>query len=169
VTFEEVLDQAIAMLQRRGRLTYRTLKRQFHLDDEALEDLKAELLFSHPVADEAGQGLVWAGEVAPTLEPLSIATPATQQEVPQEAQPTQVEPPPPEPYIPDAEHRQLTVMFCDLADSTKLSGQLDPEDLRDVIRAYQSASAEVIERYDGYIAQHLGDGLMVYFGWLRPC
>ena len=56
-------------------------------------------------------------------------------------------------------------MFCDLADSTKLSGQLDPEDLRDVIRAYQSISADVIERYEGYIAQHLGDGLMVYFGW----
>ena len=56
-------------------------------------------------------------------------------------------------------------MFCDLADSTKLSGQLDPEDLRDVIRAYQATSTEVIERYDGYIAQHLGDGLMVYFGW----
>ena len=72
---------------------------------------------------------------------------------------------PPEPPTPDAERRQLTVMFCDLADSTRLSGQLDPEDLRDVIRAYQSTSAEVIERYDGYIAQHLGDGLMVYFGW----
>jgi class 3 adenylate cyclase len=56
-------------------------------------------------------------------------------------------------------------MFCDLADSTKLSGQLDPEDLRDVIRAYQAASADVIEHFDGYIAQHLGDGLMVYFGW----
>ena len=56
-------------------------------------------------------------------------------------------------------------MFCDLADSTRLSGQPDPEDLRDVIRAYQSTSSDVIERYDGYIAQHLGDGLMVYFGW----
>jgi class 3 adenylate cyclase len=56
-------------------------------------------------------------------------------------------------------------MFCDPANSTKLSGQLDPEDLRDVIRAYQSTRAEVIERYDGYIAQHLGGGLMVYFGW----
>jgi class 3 adenylate cyclase/predicted ATPase len=56
-------------------------------------------------------------------------------------------------------------MFCDLADSTRLSGQLDPEDLRDVIRAYQTTSAEVIERFDGYIAQHLGDGLLVYFGY----
>jgi class 3 adenylate cyclase len=65
----------------------------------------------------------------------------------------------------EGERCQLTVMFCDLADSTKLSGQLDPADLRNVIRAYQSTSTEAIERYDGYIAQHLGDGLMVYFGW----
>jgi class 3 adenylate cyclase len=56
-------------------------------------------------------------------------------------------------------------MFCDLADSTKLSGQLDPEDLRDVIRAYQETAAGVIQRYDGHIAQYLGDGLLVYFGW----
>jgi class 3 adenylate cyclase len=65
----------------------------------------------------------------------------------------------------DAERRQLTVMFCDLADSTPLSEQLDPEDLRDVVRAYQRTSAEVIQRFGGYIAQLLGDGLLVYFGW----
>ena len=80
-------------------------------------------------------------------------------------QPAQVEPPPPEPHTPDAERRQLTVMFCDLADSTKLSGQLDPEDLREVIRAYQQTSAEVIHQFEGYIAQYLGDGLLIYFGW----
>jgi class 3 adenylate cyclase/predicted ATPase len=56
-------------------------------------------------------------------------------------------------------------MFCDLADSTTLSQQLDPEDLRDVIRAYQQTSVEVIQRFDGYVAQHLGDGLLIYFGW----
>ena len=66
---------------------------------------------------------------------------------------------------PEAERRQLTVMFCDLADSTKLSQQLDAEDLREVIRAYQQTSADVINHYDGYIAQHLGDGLLIYFGW----
>ncbi len=66
---------------------------------------------------------------------------------------------------PEAERRQLTVMFCDLADSTKLSQQLDPEDLRDVIRAYQETAAGVIQRYEGHIAQYLGDGLLVYFGW----
>jgi Double zinc ribbon/Adenylate and Guanylate cyclase catalytic domain len=65
----------------------------------------------------------------------------------------------------DAERRQLTVMFCDLTDSTPLSGQLDPEDLRDVVRAYQQTSAEVIQRFGGHIAQLLGDGLLVYFGW----
>src|SRR5207244_5951650 len=66
---------------------------------------------------------------------------------------------------PDAERRQLTVMFCDLVGSTQLSGQLDPEDLRTVVRAYQEAAAEVIQSYAGHIAQYLGDGLLVYFGY----
>lgn len=56
-------------------------------------------------------------------------------------------------------------MFCDLVGSTALSAQLDPEELREVIRAYQASSAAVIERYEGHIAQHLGDGLLVYFGY----
>jgi class 3 adenylate cyclase len=64
-----------------------------------------------------------------------------------------------------AERRQLTVMFCDLVGSTDLSGRLDPEDLREVVRAYQEAAAEVIQCYDGHIAQYLGDGLLVYFGF----
>ena len=66
---------------------------------------------------------------------------------------------------PAAERRQLTVMFCDLADSTSLARRLDPEDYREVIRAYQAACAEVIQRFDGYIAQYLGDGLLVYYGY----
>ena len=66
---------------------------------------------------------------------------------------------------PDAERRQLTVLFCDLVGSTMLSGQLDPEDLRAVVRAYQETAAGVIQRYEGHIAQYLGDGLLVYFGY----
>src|SRR5215510_10531739 len=66
---------------------------------------------------------------------------------------------------PAAERRQLTVLFCDLADSTSLARRLDPEDYREVIRAYQAACAEVIQRFDGYIAQYLGDGLLVYYGY----
>ena len=66
---------------------------------------------------------------------------------------------------PEAERRQLTVMFCDLVGSTHLASQLDPEDWREVVRAYQVTAATVIQRYGGHIAQYLGDGLMIYFGW----
>src|SRR5215213_11514844 len=65
----------------------------------------------------------------------------------------------------DAERRQLTVLFCDLVDSTPLSRELDPEDLREVMRAYYDTCGKVIERFDGYIAQYLGDGLVVFFGY----
>ena len=65
MTFEEVLDQAIALLQRRGRVTYRTLKRQFQLDDAALEDLAVELIKGQRLAvDEDGDVLVWRGAAA---------------------------------------------------------------------------------------------------------
>src|SRR5262249_20115032 len=84
---------------------------------------------------------------------------------PAEAQPARVAPAPVVSPTPDAERRQLTVLFCDLVDSTVLSGQLDPEDLREVVRAYQDTCAKVIARYDGHIAQYLGDGLLVYFGY----
>jgi predicted ATPase/class 3 adenylate cyclase len=66
---------------------------------------------------------------------------------------------------PAAERRQLTVLFCDLVDSTPLATQLDPEELREVVQAYQRVCAEVIQRFEGYIAQYLGDGLLVYFGY----
>jgi class 3 adenylate cyclase/tetratricopeptide (TPR) repeat protein len=68
---------------------------------------------------------------------------------------------------PEAERRQLTVLFCDLVDSTALAARLDPEDWREVVRAYQTTCAEVIQRFDGHIAQYLGDGLLVYFGYPR--
>ena len=64
-----------------------------------------------------------------------------------------------------AERRQLTVMFCDLVGSTALSELLDPEELREVVRAYQATCTDAIQRYAGHIAQHLGDGLLVYFGY----
>src|SRR5215813_13020389 len=66
---------------------------------------------------------------------------------------------------PEAERRRLTVLFCDLVDSTMLAGHLDPEDLREVVRAYHQTCAAVIQRFDGYIAQYLGDGVLVYFGY----
>src|ERR1043166_1625381 len=70
MNFEEILDHAIAMLQRRGRITYRTLKRQFQLDDAALEDLKEELMYGQRLAvDEDGRVLVWMGEEEPPATP----------------------------------------------------------------------------------------------------
>ena len=65
----------------------------------------------------------------------------------------------------EAERRQLTVMFCDLAGSTAMSTDLDPEDMRDVIRAYQDACAGVVERFGGFLAKYMGDGVLVYFGY----
>jgi class 3 adenylate cyclase len=62
----------------------------------------------------------------------------------------------------------LTVLYCDLVDSTHLSRRLDPEDLRELVRAYQQASATIIARYRGYIAQYQGDALLVYFGYPEP-
>ena len=81
------------------------------------------------------------------------------------AQPTQVASPSVAAHTSEAERRQLTVMFCDLVDSTRLSSQLDPEEYRDMVRAYQNVCTEVIQRFDGYVAQLLGDGLLVYFGY----
>src|SRR5215813_7980287 len=72
-----------------------------------------------------------------------------------------------DPRRSEAERRQLTVMFCDLVGSTALSEQLDPEELREVVRTYQEVSATVITRFEGYTAQYLGDGLLVYFGYPR--
>ena len=66
---------------------------------------------------------------------------------------------------PEAERRQLTVMFCDLVGSTELSQKLDPEDLREVNRAYQDSCKSAIELYDGYVARYMGDGVLAYFGY----
>jgi class 3 adenylate cyclase len=65
----------------------------------------------------------------------------------------------------DAERRQLTVMFCDLVDSTALSSRLDPEDLREVIAAYHRTVAEIIAGFDGFVSRYMGDGVLVYFGY----
>src|SRR4029450_2748327 len=158
--FADILEQTLALLQHQARISYGALKRRFGLDDAYLDDLKIELIEAQQLArDENGRILVWAGQAAlaplPASEPvISPATPVSQGEFPRVERHSQA-----------AERRQLTVLFCDLVDSTFLAGQLDPEDLREVIRAYQAACATVIERLDGHIAQYLGDGLLVYFGY----
>lgn len=64
----------------------------------------------------------------------------------------------------EAERRQLTVLFCDIVNSTAISSQIDPEDLREIIKDYRSTCSEIVSRYGGHVAQHLGDGILVYFG-----
>jgi class 3 adenylate cyclase len=67
----------------------------------------------------------------------------------------------------DAERRQVSVMFCDLVDSTMLSSSLDPEDMREIIGAYQAACTRIIKSYDGFLAKYMGDGILAYFGYPR--
>jgi class 3 adenylate cyclase len=161
--FYEVLDQVVALLRTRGRVTYRALKLQFRLDDEHLEALKEELIEAQRVAaDEDGKVLVWVGG-ATGREPESrkIGESEKNESPSSDARLQTLD------ARHEGERRQLTVMFCDLVDSTALSARLDPEDLREVVRTYQQACAEVISRFEGHIAQYLGDGLLVYFGYPR--
>jgi class 3 adenylate cyclase len=146
-------------------VTYRALKRQFDLDDSALDDLTEELIYGQRLAaDEDGRVLVWTGDMPGVTEPDFPPSPSVQQSTTQ-AEPSAQAETLPASQMPEAERRQLTVMFCDLVDSTSLSGQLDPEDLREVVRAYQAACTEVIQRFEGHVAQLLGDGLLVYFSY----
>src|SRR5215471_12853806 len=164
--FYAVLDKVIELLRSRGRVTYGALKLQFGLDNEQLEVLKDEIISAQRLAmDEDGRILIWIGDTTGTADTISPPIQPLQQPPIQQAQPAKIAPLPTTPRPPEAERRQLTVMFCDLVESTKLSSQLDPEDLREVVQAYQKTCTDVIERYDGYIAQLLGDGLLVYFGY----
>jgi class 3 adenylate cyclase len=170
-----VLLAVMALLQREQRVTYRTLRYVFGVDEACLHAVRDELRFRRLAREEDGQGLVWTGENAPQAisPPRSVPDTAMGLSVlhaddgvshmPEDVPvltPVGVHSGPEE-----AERRQLTVLFCDLVGSTQLSGQLDPEDLRAVVRAYQEAAAAVIQHYTGHIAQYLGDGLLVYFGY----
>src|SRR5215510_2292247 len=159
--FYEVLDQVVALLRQRGRLTYRALKYQFQLDDDGLEALKEELIEAQELAiDKDGKMLVWIG-AATGQEPENrrIGESEKKETTISDARLQTLD------ARPEGERRQLTVLFCDLVDSTTLSTLLDPEELREVVHAYHETCADVINRYAGHTAQHLGDGLLVYFGY----
>jgi class 3 adenylate cyclase len=172
--FYEVLTQIIGLLVLEQRVSYQVLKRRFGLDDAYLADFKAEIIEVHRLAaDLDGTMLVWTGGVSPShaaapaqhtaLDVLKVAPPAAYGPPPP-LLPTAV--PHPAPTVTaEAERRQVTVLFCDLVGSTTLSQQLDPEEYRTVVRAYQEAAVTALQPFDGYVAQYLGDGLLVYFGW----
>src|SRR5262249_19246903 len=115
--YEELVAKVIELLQREKRVPYRILKRRFELDDGDIEDLKVDLIEAKRLAaDENDRILVWIGDAqavaASSAQPTS--PPAAQQQPSLQVTPLSTAPP------PDAERRQLTVMFCDLVDSTRL-------------------------------------------------
>src|SRR2546421_3481039 len=163
MTFEALLDQAIALLQRRGRLTYRALKRQFNLDDDYLEDLKAELIQGQRLAvDEDGAVLVWSG--AATSPPVAAVPP------PLARAPLTYTPP----YLAEqiltsksaleGERKQVTVLFADLKGSMELLADRDPEEARQLLDPVLERMIEAVHRYEGMVNQVMGDGIMALFG-----
>jgi hypothetical protein len=111
MTFDEILEQIITLLKRQGRVSYGAIKRRFELDDAYLEDLKGEILFAYPVIDENDRGLVWTDEVGAKPESSSRPDETSTLTTTIEFQPAQAEPPPPEPHTPDAERRQLKILW----------------------------------------------------------
>ena len=130
MTFEEMLDQALALLQRRGRVTYGMLNRQFQLDEEALADLKEALLYTYPeVRDDAGRGLVWTGQaVATPSVPSPTASP--QEREPRSYTPSHLAEKSHSRAALEGERKQVTVLFADLKGSMELLADRDPEDAR---------------------------------------
>jgi class 3 adenylate cyclase len=169
MTFDEVLSQVQELLRCEKRVSYRGIQRRFSLDDEFLEDLKEELLFAHPeIADVDGRGLVWNGEAAPVAAPSSAPaqspTPASYTP-PHLAERIRAEQAAMEARgLTDGERKTITALFADLKGSTALIEGLDPEEARVIIDPALQLMMDAVHRYDGYVAQALGDGIFALFG-----
>jgi class 3 adenylate cyclase len=165
VTFDEVLEQALELLRRRGRVSYRALKAQFHLDNELLEILKEEIVTVHQLGrDQAGTILVWTGDTASATAPVSPSTP----------DPVRA----PLTYTPsylaekiltsraalEGERKQVTVLFADLKGSMELLAERDPEEARQLLDPVLERMMEAVHRYEGTVNQVMGDGIMALFG-----
>jgi class 3 adenylate cyclase/tetratricopeptide (TPR) repeat protein len=175
VTFEEVLTQAIAMLQRLGRVSYRALKRQFALDDAFLEDLKYELTEVQQLAvDHDGTVLVWTGDASTALAPMPVpvtsaaVSPTTMRRA---QEPLAYTPP----YLaekiltsrtaPAGERKQVTVLFADLKGSLELLvADRDPEEVRQLLDPMLERMMAAVHRYEGTVNDVMGDGIMALFG-----
>lgn len=142
---EKLIDRACTILRRKVRVSHRALKLELELDDATFAAVCDELVIVLEIAEDR-EGKMLVLRTAPPV-PVVPAQPSSDEAA--------------------AERRILTLMFCDLEGSTKLSGRLDAEDLRDVVREYQRVAGEEIARSGGYVAQYLGDGLLVYFGYPR--
>ena len=173
MTFEEILNQAIALLQRQGRVSYRALKRQFDLDEAYVEDLKLELIEVHQVAvDQNNTMLVWIGGAAAS-PPAAADTALVQARAPGMAPLTYTPP-----HLTDkilaarpaleGERKQVTVLFADLKDSTELIRGLDPEAAQQLLDPALQRMMDAVHRFEGTVNQVLGDGIMALFGPRLP-
>src|SRR5712691_941970 len=163
--FVAVVDQAIALLRQRRRVTYRTLQIQFTLDDEQLAALKDELLYSHPqVVDDAGRGLVWTGDAG--SPPAGTSAPAeTIERAPLTYTPAYLaEKILTSRRVLEGERKQVTVLFADLKGSMELLADRDPEDARRLLDPVLERIMDAVHRYEGTVNQVLGDGVMALFG-----
>ena len=174
MTFEEILAQARALLQRKGRVSYRALKLQFSLDDEYLAGLKDELVDAERVAmDEEGKVLVWVGKGSlessvqrPESKTANLSDPRRETLDPRPISYT-----PPHlaeriraANVTDGERKTITALFADLKGSTALIEGLDPEEARAIIDPALQLMMDAVHRYEGYVAQALGDGIFALFG-----
>ena len=161
MTFDEILTQVLELLRREGRVSYRALKRRFDLDEDYLEDLKAEIIQAKKLAvDEDGAVLVWTGDAAIAPAPVSD----------QERAPLSYTPA----YLAEkiltsraaleGERKQVTVLFADLKGSTELIEGLDPEEARKLLDPALHVMMDAVHRYEGTVNQVLGDGIMALFG-----
>jgi class 3 adenylate cyclase/tetratricopeptide (TPR) repeat protein len=161
MTFDEILAWVIDLLQREGRVSYRALKRRFDLDDEYLEDVKAELIDAKRVAsDEDGKVLVWAGRPETAWAP----TPAPYRGPPAYTPPHLAEKILTSKVALEGERKQVTVLFADLRGSMELLADRDPEAARRLLDPVIERMMEAVHRYEGTVNQVMGDGIMALFG-----
>src|SRR5271163_1960936 len=144
------------LLRSLGLGQYEVAFRENEIDGEVLPKLTAEDLKDIGVAIVGHRR-----KILSVIAELSFSAAAPEPV----AKPAAAEPTPAPADV--AERRQLTVMFCDLVGSTAMSARLDPEDMREVIRAYQDACSGAVARYDGFVAKFMGDGVLAYFGFPR--
>jgi class 3 adenylate cyclase/predicted ATPase len=177
VKFSDLIDHASVLLQRSGRMTYRALKREFDLSDEDLDILKEELIEARELAvDKDGKMLVWVGQerTGDEGQPKPSFLDATRQ--PLDARPISYTPPHLVERIraeqaaleargeSEGERKTITALFADLKGSTALIEGLDPEEARAIIDPALQLMMDAVHRYEGYVAQALGDGIFALFG-----